>query len=197
MEHEADYPDGTRGDWIQTFSGTKFHFWSNDASEVQLVDVARGLSQTARWRGQYKSGVEFYSVAQHCVHASRIAPVYAKKYALLHDAAEWPLGDMPKPIKCWLPDYKKLEGFLLSKICNRFKVPVSPRILSTVKTIDNWLLFTEGEQLLTRPALIAEWGLPRLDCKWAPEKFRIRPWGPDRAMHEFLQQFKEVWNTDA
>ena len=192
MEHEASISTGN--DWIQTFSGTKFHFWGPDPSEINIEDLARGLAQTARWRGQYKRSVPFYSVAQHSVHVFEQAPPYAKKFALLHDGGEWPAGDMAKPIKQTLPDYRKLEGFLLGKICTRFKVPVSPRILKAVKIIDNWMLWAEGEQLLTNPALLSDWELVRLDNPYAPEgEWKIRPWMPDRAEKEFLKAFRSVF----
>ena len=193
IQHEEAI--SANNDWIQTHLGQKFHFWSHDPTEVHIEDVARGLAQTCRWRGMYKAEIEFYSVAQHCVIASKMVPQYAKKFALMHDAGEWPVGDMPKPIKGGLPDYKKLEGFLLSKICNRFKVPLSERVIKAVKTVDNWLLWEEGEQLLPNPALLKEWHIARLDNPWAPARFKIRPWMPREAEKQFLQQYKDVWNV--
>lgn len=194
MHHEdSDYVNANRGAWIQTDKGQKFHFWGHDETEIDIETVARGLSQTARWRGMYKKRIAFYSVAQHCVLAAKIAPQFAKRYALLHDAAEWPLGDMPKPIKADLPDYRRLENFILLKCCKRFQVPMNHHVIGAVKRIDNYLLFTEGEQLLANPEMIKEWNVERLECRWAPKRLNIRPWGPERARREFLASYREIW----
>lgn len=193
MEHES--PISSSNDWIQTHRGAKFHFWGSDPDEIHIEDVARGLAQTARWRGQYRDEVDFYSVAQHSVLGTQMAPSYAKKCFLLHDGAEWPLGDMAKPIKGFLPDYRKLENHIFSKIAVRFRVPVSDRVLKTVKIIDNWLLWSEAEQLLTNPALLSEWQLPRLENPWAPKRFKIRPWSPKESEKKFLQTYEALWNV--
>lgn len=191
MEHET--PLSTNNDWIQTFTGRKFHFWGPDPDEIDVESLARGLAQTCRWRGQYKRSIPFYSVAQHCVYACEQAPGYAKKFALMHDAGEWPAGDMPKPMKASLPDYRKLEGVLLGKVCTRFKVPISDRVLKAVKIIDNWLLWEEGEQMLANPELMSEWQLARLDNPYAPARFKIRPWMPDEAEERFLKAYRSLW----
>ena len=137
------------------------------------------------------------SVAQHSVYAARLAPPRARKLALLHDAAEWLTGDMSKPIKMHVPDFVNLEDKIMDRIAQRFKLKGSPSIYGAVKTVDNWLLWQEGEQLLENPALLAEWHVPRLSWPDAPKRFRIKPpgWSPRRAEIEFLRMYRDLWGV--
>ena len=189
--------DSAQNDWVQTFTGQKLHFLTGPLSEITIEDIARGLSQRCRWSGMYKRAFDFFSVAQHSVYAARLAPPRARKLALLHDAAEWLTGDMSKPIKMHVPDFVKLEDKIMDRIAARFKLKGSPSIYGAVKTVDNWLLWQEGEQLLENPALLAEWHVPRLSWPDAPKRFRIKPpgWSPRRAEAEFLRMYRDLWGV--
>src|SRR3546814_14727426 len=50
--------------------------------------------------------------------------------ALMHDAAEAYLGDIPKPLKNLLPDYSRIEKYLMNIIAAKFgfEYPVHPII---------------------------------------------------------------------
>jgi hypothetical protein len=96
---------------IDTRSGEKITPFEPDCEKVNLEDIAHGLSNVGRFAGQ---GKDFYSVARHSVHVSleveaRGGTQEAQRYALLHDAAEAYLSDVPGPVKKSLPGYKHAE----------------------------------------------------------------------------------------
>jgi hypothetical protein len=108
--------------WIETWSGQQFFF--NDIREdaFRLDDIAHALSMLCRYNGH--TG-RFYSVAEHCILVAdhvflnadkitgqRITPGTAMlmaRTALLHDVAEAYIGDMCRPLKAQMPEFKKME----------------------------------------------------------------------------------------
>lgn len=96
---------------IDTRSGKRITPLDPDPAKIHLDDIAHGLSNVGRFAGQ---GKEFYSVARHSVHVSheveaRGGSAEAQRYALVHDAAEAYLSDVPGPVKKSLPGYKHAE----------------------------------------------------------------------------------------
>jgi len=87
----------------------------------------------------------FLSVAEHCVHICRAAPLGLKREALMHDASEAYLVDMPRPIKAMLPQYTVLEKGIERAIANKFglRYPWPPEI----KALDNAILLAEWNTL--------------------------------------------------
>jgi hypothetical protein len=68
---------------------------------LRVEDVAHALSQICRYNGQCS---RFYSVAEHCLLVEQVVSSYtddvdARRWALVHDAAEAYLCDLPAPIK--------------------------------------------------------------------------------------------------
>ncbi len=53
-----------KGIWQETYTG-RFYAIDPRSDEVNLLDIAHGLSQICRYTGQFK---HFYSVAQHCLN---------------------------------------------------------------------------------------------------------------------------------
>ncbi len=103
-------------------------FWPLEArpEEVSPNDIARGLSQECRFGGQTPY---FYSVAWHTVALTHVVPDHLKQWALMHDAAEAYLSDVPRVIKR-LPPFefiKRAEADLLAVIARQFGIdPVEP-----------------------------------------------------------------------
>lgn len=81
---------------IQTYTGLMVDPMHLSLQDIRLEDIAHALSNLCRFTGHTS---RFYSVAEHCVHASRVAAEWATREALLHDASEAYLQDIPTPIK--------------------------------------------------------------------------------------------------
>lgn len=97
--------------YIATWTGRKFDLVHPRPREVDIRDIALGLSRCARFSGMTKN---FLSVAEHSVNVAELlrewrAPYTVQLFGLLHDATEAYLGDVVRPLKKLLPSYKLLE----------------------------------------------------------------------------------------
>lgn len=142
---------------ILTADGHYFNFEMPDPAHFTLNAIAQGLSNTCRFAGQCKA---FYSVAEHSVHVSRLVPSEFAVHALLHDAAEAFIGDVPTPLKRMLPDFKALEKRIEAALFAAFGLP--PEIPEEVKLADRIMLEVERRVLFDRHDPWEETeGLPR------------------------------------
>ena len=177
------------GPYIQTVSGRRFNPLDPDPGEVDIGDIARALSHLCRFGGNCR---RFYSVANHsCLVADLVAErggdVEAQLWALLHDASEAYLVDLPHPLKHRSELgrlYAEAEDRLQGAICVRFGLPLAPPQL--LKEVDRALLATE------RRAVAHEaWDWPELEGV-EPLELEIDPWLPDRARDEFLARYERL-----
>ena len=81
---------------LLTFSGRTVDLEAPDFSRFGIEDIARPLAYQCRFVG---NTIAYYSVAQHCVLASRLAPPGFEYDALMHDSEEAFTGDWPTPWK--------------------------------------------------------------------------------------------------
>ena len=116
--------------WQRMLSGRRLDLLDPQPRDIAIEDIAHGLARVARWNGQ-TVGPHAFSVAQHAVLvddiASAVDPCLATRWrlaALLHDAAEYVIGDLISPFKAAIGlDYKAFEGRLLAAIHVRFGLP--------------------------------------------------------------------------
>ncbi len=137
-------------------SGRRLDLLHPSPLDIEVEDIAQGLSRVARWNGQTK-GDWAYSVAQHSLLVEglvrQMKPGYRPQWllaALLHDAAEYVLGDLITPFKAAVgADYKKLEIRLSEAVHIRFGLPASlpQHVSDTIKRADKASAFFEATQL--------------------------------------------------
>ena len=169
-----------KGDWIQTFTGRQFWPLDPRVEEIDIRDIAHSLSMQCRFNGHCS---KFYSVAEHSVLISWAASPENKLTALLHDATEAYLCDLPRPVKHSVPGYKEAEAVVEKVIAERFGT-MSP-FPDEVHELDHRICLDERNALM--PTLPAPWGPPfdRLEPIGTP----IYNWKPDLAEMWFLHMF--------
>jgi uncharacterized protein len=176
------------GPYLQTVSGRRVNPFDPDPEQLDIEDIARALANLCRFGGHSRI---FYSVAQHSVIVSELVEqrggdaedVFA---ALMHDASEAYLGDMPHPLKHRSPlgaAFKVAEGHLEDVIRERFGIkPDVPEI----KRADRALLATE------RRVFSGEsWHWPELDGV-EPLDLELSAWSPEEAARVFRERFAEL-----
>lgn len=102
---------------IRTYTGIMFNVFEPKPELINIEDIAHALSNQCRFSGHT---AEFYSVAQHSVTVSFMVEKRHALAALLHDAAEAYLVDMPTPIKVVMPEYSKAEDKIMQVIAEKF-----------------------------------------------------------------------------
>ena len=184
--------------WQRMLSGRRLDLLEPSPLDVEIEDIAQGLSRVARWNGQ-TAGDHAFSVAQHSllvldIHL-RLDPQLAPReqmVTLLHDAPEYVVGDMISPFKAVVGgDYKSVEHRLLEAIHLRFSLPAkaSGELAKAVKKADTIAAYyeatllagfdeAEARRFFGRPQGISPDGLP------------LTPWPARRAQANFLKRFR-------
>ena len=124
--------------WQRMLSGRRLEILDPSPLDIEIEDIAHGLSFLARWNGQTVGDYPF-SVAQHSLLVENIFSIKfpdmdnpSKLFALLHDSAEYVIGDMISPIKSHLgAEYEELDENLTTAICMRFNIPTKK--IETIK----------------------------------------------------------------
>ena len=142
--------------WQRMLSGRKLDILSPSPFDIEIEDIALGLSRVTRWNGQ-TTGKHPYSVAQHSVLVEKLFnieyPDLDKKWnlaALLHDAPEYVIGDLITPFKYALNNsYRFVEDNLMKAIYLRFGLPalLPKNIEYKIKKIDKALAWFEAIDL--------------------------------------------------
>lgn len=165
---------------IQTWSGRTFDLTDPDPDTVDVDDIAHALSLMCRFTGHVR---EHYSVAQHCVIVSGLVPPEHALAGLLHDAPEAYIGDVSRPLKALLPEYRVIEQGVWAAVAARFYI--YPRLPQSVKDADTLALYWERRDLLGPPA--QPWPEEHLMVN-VPHQALI-PWPAARAEQEWLATY--------
>lgn len=166
---------------ILTHTGKRFDLYEPDAGMIDPRDISHSLAHLCRFNGHTR---EFYSVAQHSCIVAELVPEEHKLAALLHDAAEAYLGDMTRPLKQWMPDYRGFEDVIWMRVCERFDLALD--LPTCVHRADLIALATERRDLM--PADPAIW-----DCLVGIEPMveMIRPWSAAEARITYHQRLMD------
>jgi len=111
---------------------------------IDLQTIANALSRICRFGGHCP---QFYSVAEHSLHATYAAlrdglVGEALRAVLMHDATEAYLGDIVRPLKQMLPVYEVLEERMERAIGARYGIDFK-RWRSVIMDYDNRVLKAE------------------------------------------------------
>lgn len=169
--------------------------------EDLLDEIADGLANVLRFNGRTRSQ---YTVAQHSVLVSRLL-FSTSPFAIVHDAAEAFLGDMPSPIKRVCADFARLEARWQTAILAVLKIelPEYYKGGSAVAEADRLALYCEvrafdGYNLGLRNMGLdeAHWesvlGNPSGPLRGAVREVLSEPWSRARASEEWIQEYARV-----
>jgi len=157
--------------WQRMLSGRRLDLLDPSPLDIEIEDIAHGLARVARWNGQ-TNGVHAFSVAQHCLVVERLvhelkpkAPKALRLAALLHDAAEYVIGDLISPFKAAVGiDYKAFEKRLDRAIHIRFGLAPenTPEEIALIKRTDRISAYFEAIELagFTAPEARKFFGAP-------------------------------------
>ena len=171
--------------WQRMLSGRRLDLLDPTPVDIEIEDIAHGLSFVARWNGQTR-GDWPYSVAEHSLLVEDIfarmvpaAPVRWRLAALLHDAPEYVIGDMISPVKAAVgPGYGEMDARLAIAIHLRFGLPaaIPPAVKRQIKQADRVSAWLEATQIagFTRAEADRFFGAPHPDLI-AGCAIRLRP----------------------
>lgn len=197
------------GHWTQLLSGIAFTPLAPAVDSIHIRDIAHSLGMQCRYNGHVR---RYYSVAEHCVlmsdwvleneiAADGLTVEQTALWALLHDAPEAYIGDMVRPLKLAMPEFREADDRIMAVIAERFNLPGGTRttlsdgttgltLPAAVKEIDTRILLDERAALLAvsdRP-----WATGDLD----PLGVTIRAWDPGVAKWEYLVRFRTLTGRD-
>ena len=185
--------------WQRMLSGRRLDLLNPDPNDIAIEDIAHGLARVARWNGQ-TVGAHAYSVAQHALIVEEIADGQDgwddrwRLAALLHDGAEYVIGDLISPFKNAIGlDYKAFELRLMAAIHGRFGLPwpLPGDVAAKIKRADTVAAYFEATKLAGFAVAEADqlFGKPaRLAPETAAALERIVPWPAERAQRTFLDR---------
>jgi len=185
--------------WQRMLSGRRLDLTEPSPLDIEIEDIARGISRVARWNGQ-TIGEHALSVAQHSVIVTNFLKIHENKIpikwqlaALLHDAAEYIVSDMITPLKLFLGDeYTDLEERIQGAINLRFSLPreIPKTIYKKIKICDKQTAFLEAIQLagFREDEARKTFQVP----KFVP-KYKIYPLSSIEAEKLFLKKFNQLY----
>lgn len=193
--------------WQRMLSGRRLDLLDPSPLDIEMTDIAHGLARVARWNGQTQ-GEHAFSVAQHSLIVEDIASALVPKLepewrlaALVHDSAEYVIGDLISPFKAAIGlDYKTFELRLLEAIHIRIGLPKSlpDRIEKLIKHADRIAAYYEAVGLAGFSTDEAQkfFGKPKeLNYDLEQTLSTLWPISPNHIQQEFLIRFQGLYDV--
>lgn len=172
--------------WIQTYTGRQVWPLEMKPEDIDPIDIAYGLGRQARYTGHTRL---FYSVAEHTVLMAGVVPDELKPWALLHDASEAYLHDIPRPLKR-LPEftaYLDIEDRVMRTVADRFDLALP--MPYEIHDYDRRMYTTEAPKLFSR--IHPDWEKWIEDIPYLPG-VRLQFWGPEVAPKRWLDAYHRI-----
>jgi hypothetical protein len=191
--------EAIKSGWVCTFTGKKLYPAQPRIEDFDARDIAHSLSMQCRYNGHVG---KFYSVAEHClIMEEEICQRYAGYYpwaqvdnlcrwALVHDAPEAYLGDLPYPLK-QLPEFaffRELEAKYPPLLASWLGLEgsIEPQ---EVKALDLEIVASEATKLYHERH--PDWILPATPTERLLS--RIQGLSPAEAERAYLARFRSFW----
>ena len=148
-----DQEHPSHGLWIETVSGRVIDLVQPSPSQIEISDIAWALSRANRFAGN-TCGRTPYSVACHSVWVAdyvfdQTRSAEIALHALLHDAAEAYMGDIPRPLKKLVPEVHEVEQRLLSAIYEALYLEQPDSVVQgIIERADEQALMREAETFM-------------------------------------------------
>lgn len=150
--------------------------------------IARSLANTCRYNGQC---LTYYSVAEHSVLISRMVPDDLALAALLHDASEVYVGDMPPMLKRYLSaqgiGFKDIERKAALAVARGYGLTLAQLEDPLIKSFDRRILADETMALMPPHDYWQSYMQ-----QYEPTGVQLHCWGPDEAKARFLERYEEL-----
>jgi len=162
---------------IHLFSGEDYDISYSKA--LKLEDIAHVLSHMCIFGGHYNV---FYSVAEHSIRVSQLAPKELKLLGLFHDCAKVITGNLTRPFRGWLygnPEY--------SNVCYMLQGLEHDILLATLKAHD--IPYSDAEECWENIERIDEVVLEIEKKEWGTKTSAMTPVQAEQA---FLVRYEKL-----
>lgn len=189
---------------FRTRSGRWLDLERPDPSDIDVSDIAGGLSKVCRFAGQIE---HFYSVAHHSLFVSELVDSPFAFRALNHDDTEAFLGDLSRWLKHsdYLKGYRFLESRLESVIEQALGLPPASSVEHhAIKAADNFAACYEQAVLRLRlpltesllASMIADGFIRGSSLEslvdYLPRIDRVKPWNRPDAVLDLGRGLAEI-----
>lgn len=172
---------------VGTFSGRQIDLTAIKPDDIEIIDIAVGLAQQCRYAGQVWP---FYSVAEHSVLISRMVPQVPNSSlplkALLHDAPEFIINDLVRPVKRKVTGYDEIEAVVMEAVEREFDFQYTAADWTVIKHYDDLITISERRALMPR-LNPSSYGAGVHESEVPKVKFHCLP--PAEAAMAFLSRF--------
>lgn len=182
-------------------SGRRLDLLDPSPLDIEIEDIAHGLSRVARWNGQTLGDYPF-SVAAHSLlveaivgHIEPNASPGDRLAALLHDAPEYVVGDLISPFKAAVGGpYRAIEDRLWHAIRLRFGLPddADGSQKALIKRADRTAAYCEAVTLagFSQPEALTFFGEPAVDPAVIAATVTTRP--TVEVASDFLRRYQAL-----